>query len=247
MLYAWPVRGDSRRSEPRSGNGGSQPASLDGASRRETSLTVLLAALVVTLFVLSPLAATVAPTRRLLDIGLTCVVVAGLANLSHSRWLAVTIGAIVTGGLAFHWTLPRRPTAGAAQFDAAWSLAVVVVLVVVVMRQVLADGAVTAHRIRGAVAVYLLLALSWTLIYQILELGAPGAIHLSRAVASPAEQLEELLYFSLATLTTVGWGDVTAVHPMARSAAALEALIGMLYPAILLARLVSLQVSGRRD
>jgi hypothetical protein len=55
------------------------------------------------------------------------------------------------------------------------------------------------------------------------------------------------LYYSFVTLTTVGYGDITPVGPLARSLAILEALTGQLYPAILLARLVALEVGSRKD
>jgi hypothetical protein len=55
------------------------------------------------------------------------------------------------------------------------------------------------------------------------------------------------LYFSVVTLTTVGFGDIAAVHPVARSLVMVEALVGTLYPAILLARLVTLQMESRRS
>jgi voltage-gated potassium channel Kch len=51
-----------------------------------------------------------------------------------------------------------------------------------------------------------------------------------------------LYYFSFVTLTTVGYGDILPVAPVARALATLEALVGQLYPAILIARLVSLQI-----
>ena len=56
-----------------------------------------------------------------------------------------------------------------------------------------------------------------------------------------------LLYYSFVTLTTVGYGDITPVHPMARSLAMAEALVGQLYPAILIARLVSLQIMSKKN
>jgi hypothetical protein len=55
-----------------------------------------------------------------------------------------------------------------------------------------------------------------------------------------------LLYFSFSTLTTVGFGDITPVHPLVRNFANLEAVIGQLYPATLIARLVSLELEHRR-
>ena len=55
-----------------------------------------------------------------------------------------------------------------------------------------------------------------------------------------------LIYFSFVTLTTVGYGDILPVHPVARSLCNLEAISGQLYPATLLARLVSLEIESRR-
>jgi hypothetical protein len=56
-----------------------------------------------------------------------------------------------------------------------------------------------------------------------------------------------LLYFSFTTLTTAGYGDITPVHPLARNLANLESVVGQLYPATLLARLVSLELEHRRQ
>jgi voltage-gated potassium channel Kch len=55
-----------------------------------------------------------------------------------------------------------------------------------------------------------------------------------------------LAYYSFVTLTTVGYGDITPVHPVARSLAIAEALVGQLYPAILIARLVAMEIESRR-
>jgi len=58
-------------------------------------------------------------------------------------------------------------------------------------------------------------------------------------------QFSELLYFSLSALTTAGGSDIIAQHPLVRSLSSLEAVIGQLYPATLLARLVTLHASDR--
>ena len=54
-----------------------------------------------------------------------------------------------------------------------------------------------------------------------------------------------LIYFSFVTLTSVGYGDIAPLHPYARSLANIEAIIGQLYPATLLARLVTLELQHR--
>ena len=58
---------------------------------------------------------------------------------------------------------------------------------------------------------------------------------------------KDLTYFSFVTLTTVGYGDIIAVHPLARMLVILEALVGQLFPAILLAWLVSMQIVHSKD
>jgi voltage-gated potassium channel Kch len=66
----------------------------------------------------------------------------------------------------------------------------------------------------------------------------------SRGYGKPASRF---VYFSFVTLTTVGYGDITAVHPLARTLVIAEALTGQLFPAILLARLVSMELHHSRD
>jgi hypothetical protein len=107
---------------------------------------------------------------------------------------------------------------------------------------------VTAHRVRGAIALYLLIAMLFAFLYSFIEKLAPGAFTTpggwSRAAGAYAETF---YYFSIVTLTTVGFGDITPVHPFVRSLVMLEALIGQLYPAVLLARLVTLEIETRRS
>jgi hypothetical protein len=74
-------------------------------------------------------------------------------------------------------------------------------------------------------------------------LAHPGAF---AGALNAADGGGELIYFSFVTLTTMGYGDITPIHPIARSLAITEALTGQLYIAILLARLVSLELHGRR-
>jgi hypothetical protein len=66
------------------------------------------------------------------------------------------------------------------------------------------------------------------------------------SVAEAPKLLSDLIYFSFSTLTTVGYGDIVPVHPIARSLSSVEAIIGQLYPATLLARLVTLELEDRR-
>ena len=119
------------------------------------------------------------------------------------------------------------------------SLASLFVFLVVVLTLTFRSGVINFHRIQGAVAAYLLLGVLWAHAYALLASLRPDAFSGARIAG---EGPRGFLYFSFVTLTTVGYGDILPLHPVARSLAMLEAVIGSLYLAILVARLVSLSV-----
>ena len=88
-----------------------------------------------------------------------------------------------------------------------------------------------------AVSIYLLLGLQWFALYSAIDVLSPGSIQRNASVA--AERHAELLYFSLVTLSTIGYGDVVPLHGEARMLAALEGIASVLYIAITVALLVS--------
>jgi hypothetical protein len=113
----------------------------------------------------------------------------------------------------------------------------------IILKRTFFKGHITTNRIEGAIIVYLLTALIFALLYHIIFLlygqaAFRGLINFERS---------EFMYFSLTTLTTVGYGDITPVNQFARSLANLEALNGQLYPAILIARLVSLEFATTKN
>ncbi len=97
-----------------------------------------------------------------------------------------------------------------------------------------ATSVIVAH-LNTAISIYLLIALQWFAIYSAIDTFMPGAIQYSSA----GDRQTDLLYFSLATLTTLGYGDVLPIHGEVRILATLEAVTGVLYIAITVAVLVS--------
>ena len=114
-----------------------------------------------------------------------------------------------------------------------------------VLRYVLMRGEVTADKIHGAIAGYILTGLLWTSLYLFINQLHPGSFSYSGAKDS-ANLLgfPDLLYFSFVTLTTTGYGDIAPVTAHARSLAILEQLAGTFYIAILIARLTGLYQGG---
>ena len=116
----------------------------------------------------------------------------------------------------------------------------------VVAHAVYAPGRITAHRLQGAVVLYLSLATIFASAYGLIWELSPGAFtHLLARAAGP-EEVATMLHFSLTTLTTTGYGDIVAVDPLARSLANLEAVVGQFLLAITVARLVTLELQDRR-
>lgn len=112
------------------------------------------------------------------------------------------------------------------------------VMIVLNLLRIRRADRVTAHVIYRAVAVYLLLGVFWAGLYGLTQLADPAA--LNTASRDAGENLFELLYFSFCTLTTLGPGDIVPQSNVARSLAMVEALVGPLYLAVLLARLVAM-------
>jgi Ion channel len=114
----------------------------------------------------------------------------------------------------------------------------------VVARAVFASGRVTYHRIIGGVLLYLTIGLTFVALFGFVVLLVPKTFNNLGSVQGNFA-IGNLIYFSFVTLTTIGYGDIVPVHPYARGLANVEAIIGQLYPATLLARLVTLELARR--
>jgi hypothetical protein len=115
----------------------------------------------------------------------------------------------------------------------------------VVARAVFAPGNVTHHRIIGAILLYLTIGLIFVSLFCFMALLVPHAFNGLGPLRDDLSVATNLIYFSFVTLTSVGYGDIIPVHPVARALANVEAIIGQLFPATLLARLVTLELESR--
>ncbi len=169
----------------------------------------------------------------------TGVLVSALLSVAATRRHMLVAVALVVPALAVRWiqfwwggleleTLSQALGLGSLGFIS-W----------MILARCLQPGRVTAARICGVLAVYMLLGLIWASIFSIVEHAIPGSFRL------PAEKgvTDELVYFSFVTLTTLGYGDAVPLSSGARGLAIVEALCGQLYLAVLVARLVALHLS----
>ena len=220
---------------------------MGGMSARvgEWGLRALLVTLAVDVFVVAPLAqGFTSPVVR--PVIHSIVVLSGIAIAFRGRGIVPTVvGTLGVAGLVIHWIYHYHTTIALSRADTALSLAFTVILTGLTLLEVFRAGPLTPYRIEGAIAVYLLVAYAWALAYQLVALSDAAAFTFP-ATASPQTLRFRLLYFSVTTLTAVSYGDITPLHPIARSLAALEGAIGQLFPVLLLARLVSLELYSRQ-
>ena len=214
----------------------------------ERSLTVMLLLLALHLFILTPVRFRGHIFNLFSVLFLSLALLAGLLTLVRQEalrwiWVVVVAGAILFKSSALVVKAPWLLVG-----DTLFTFFSLSALVYVIFLQVFREGPVTAHRIRGAIALYLLITMLCAFLFNLAEELVPGAFSMprdwSRAASSSGEAF---YYFSIVTMTTVGFGDITAIHPLVRSLVMLEALIGQFYPAILLARLVTLELETRRS
>jgi len=214
----------------------------------ERSLSVFLLLLVVHMFVIGSVVRSGLALDIAGDLLLSILLVTGVFMVVQHRALQWTAGMFVLLAIAVRWAGIVFGTPGLFFWNLVFSLLSVLAFLLIVLWWVYREGPVTGHRVRGAIAGYLLLAICFSLAYDLTEVVHPGSFTLPLGGAQGIQtRSASFLYFSVVTLTTVGFGDIAAVHPVARSLVMVEALVGTLYPAILLARLVTLQMETRRS
>lgn len=204
-------------------------------------LTLLTVLLVLIVFVLAPLQAIGHFVPHAGAITALLAVMASMAVISRSRLaLAMMSIALVANIVVFMERAFAAWRYNVHLLAVSWLL-ISITQGVVVTRAVFGPGYVTYHRVIGAVLVYLLIAVAFACIFTFLGLSIDGSFK-GIEFADDRTLASKVFYLSFATLTTTGYGDIVPVHPWARSLCNIEAVIGQLYPATLLARLVTLEL-----
>ncbi len=224
---------------------------LTGISRfwsEERNLTAFLILLVVEIFVIAPIKRTGLFIALVNGIVFSLLFLSGLGAITRQKFLQTAGVVFVVLAVSVRWARDVFDVPNLDIVDGLLMLACLIGFLFIVLRQVYQEGPVTSHRIQGAVAGYLLLSMIFTVAYTLIETVQPGSFQTSNAQEQVIGGMgRSFYYFSVITLTTTGFGDITAVHPFARTLVMMEALIGQLYTAILIARLVSLHVEAKKE
>jgi hypothetical protein len=214
------------------------------------SLTALLVTLLVSVFGVTPALEThpLELARSASAATLAIVGVAAVLIVWRNRVAMVVVVAAIATGITTTILDIQRPSVFYVYLFRCSSVAVLSALIWIIGIAIFEGGHITFHRIQGAIAIYLMIGLTFMHLYAFISLLIPNAFVYPSQLLTPNQlQRGRFLYFSFTTLTSTAYGDIVPLHAVARSTAILEALIGQLFPATMVARLVTLQMNDRRS
>src|SRR5271156_4734211 len=222
---------------------------LQGTWSTDKGMTLFLIILLIVVFVLFPLASLGVFPVLLVELGFSAMLISGALANRHNRVLTIVIIILTIGVLAIHWLTQYASAKPHPVLDASFILGLFGCFVVIMLIETFRPGAITLHRVRGAIAGYLSIGITWGYAYYLVSLLSTGALRFNSPLQPYEIPVARYIYFSFMTLTTVGYGDVVPLHPLARTIAVSEALIGQLYPAVLIAGVLgmALQSSTRNE
>ena len=163
-----------------------------------------------------------------------------LAVAERKRVLVIAL-VLAVPAIAGRWINHFRPDLVPPAVFLVGGLILIIFVVAHLLRFVLRAPSVTTEVLCASISAYLMLGLMWTMAYWLVDQLTPGGAFSFNTNAGPRSiNGFNAFYFSFITLSTVGYGDITPVSRIARWLAAMEAMTGLLYVAVLIARLVSL-------
>lgn len=171
-----------------------------------------------------------------------------IATLWTTRWrrmlaLGTGITAILCGLIAALPSLPEPVFYTLVLVCALSYAAFILIAAASIAHEVFITDRVSTDRIMGSVCIYLLIGMFFAFIYATLDLINPVAFNFGLTDEPALHTFRDYLYFSYTTLTTLGYGDMTPQVPFARFLTSIEAIIGPIYLAIVVARLVGMHIS----
>jgi hypothetical protein len=210
----------------------------------DLGLTLVNISLAFLIFVIAPLREAGLSARIFFEVIVVILMIFGALVVNQSRAAKAIVIAVVLASTVILTAGRFHPTPFLHQLGSILSTITLLLYVRIVLLVMFREGPITWSRIQGGVSAYLLLGMAWASAYQFVEQHYPGSFRFVTAPADIDQMTAKLTYFSFATLTTVG-SDISPMHPFARSLTIAEAIVGQLFPAILIATLVAMAMQSR--
>jgi hypothetical protein len=206
---------------------------------KESGLSGMLVLLFAMHFILIPLFGSNSFFMVTINIFWLLFLVAGIISLSKSKKQILLFSIIPFLFILFGWITIFERTPFVLFADIFFTIATFALLIILVLKKVFEPGPITGYRVIGSIVVYMILANLWSVIYLFIYEHIPGSFSITLPPFESNTLTANFLYFSYITITTTGFGEIVPLHPFARAMVEVEAIIGVLYPVILIGRLVS--------
>src|SRR6266581_116875 len=176
------------------------------------------------------------------------VLLAGIVAVADRKRVLVIAIVLAIPAIAGRWINHFRPDLIPPAVFLAGGLVLIAFVIANLLRFVLRAPSVNTEVLCASISAYLMLGLMWTMAYWLVDQLTPGgAFSFNTSAGTRSMNGFNGFYFSFITLSTVGYGDITPVSRIARWLAAMEAMTGLLYVAVLIARLVSMYSAPKSD
>lgn len=171
---------------------------------------------------------------------ISLVPIMGLFNFSGNKKILKRLILLATPFLIFNWGVVFSDREDIFILFIIFSIFFYLYLIYVIFKKVTESKKVDDNIISGAVCAYVLLGVMWGSVYLLLD-----TVWIDSFLGEPSRS--NLIYYSMITLTTLGYGDILPQSSLAKSMASLEAISGVMFSTIILARLVSLYGQEKKE
>lgn len=212
--------------------------------RRKFSVPHLVFTLVA-MFILLPFVDALAWGNFIEGIVFTIVLIAAVSAIGGRRRTLVLAILLVAPALIFRWLSHIWPVSVPLELSLVASTIFVLYVISHLFHYVMVAPSVNEEVLYAAVAVYLLIAVAWSFVFRLVAHLDPNAFAFTVPQATGnAMQGFTAMYYSVGSLSSVSFGDIIPVSNVARMLVLLEAVVGLFYMTIMIARLVSLYTSS---
>ena len=208
---------------------------------QERSLTALLIYLLISIFIWLPLSEDEPWQELIQDIVFNLILLAGCFSVVANQSTRVVLYVLAVNAFVFRGLEFLNNQFVILQMEILMSAMFFSLLGLLIMRYVLEDEESTSYRIQGALIVYIVFGLVCGLLYHSIYLNNVHAFNFT-SMKGTNVSFAYLLYFSFTVMTTVGPGDIFPVSHWAKSLVIIQSMFGMLYPVVIIARLVTLEI-----
>ena len=204
---------------------------------------LILLCLILGLLVLVPILNRFVAAHIFLEMFLTAIVISMVYAISHKKGQVIVGMFLAIMMLASLWSQYFYQNKGIAAFGMIAGIIFIAMVTASILSFILKSEEVNLEIIYAAILLYLLAALMWAFLYAFLELVDPVSFNID--LKEPKGYLLVFQYYSLVTITTLGYGDITPVTEVAKAFSVLEAVVGQLYLVVAVAWLVGMYVSRK--